>query len=122
MAYQASRSSETEERMGAADSKVPSAICNPRRFLPANGAPAVVSMGARSIEHGRFRTLAIQAWGLKVSPTAWQAWVALRVSCLEGCLGGGFVRPGLIQLLLSDEDGFHQRLKTLASVLERSSG
>ena len=36
---------------------------------------------------------------------------------LEGCLGSGFVRLGFIQLLLSNETGFHQRLKALARVL-----
>src|SRR6266403_285787 len=36
---------------------------------------------------------------------------------LEGCFGSGFVGLGFVQLLLSNEAGFHQRLKALARVL-----
>ena len=36
---------------------------------------------------------------------------------LERCLGSDFVRRGFVQLLLSDEAGFHQRLEALARVL-----
>ena len=36
---------------------------------------------------------------------------------LEGCFGSSFVRLGFVQLLLSHETRFHQRLKALACVL-----